>query len=172
MFYLVRHGEPDYSNNGSSIFKCHGMNFAPLTPKGIEQLKETAKDKRLHDADIIISSPYTRTMQSAAILSKELQIDMIVEPYIFEWYGDKNGDYQTDEQHAQYLREYGENNGVYPDGEDRQWESKELLRQRLLTSLEKYTHYNKAIVVCHGMLISSVYDDHSVAQGEIVEFSL
>ena len=36
----------------------------------------TAKDYRLKDCEIIVSSPYTRALQSAAIISKELSIDI------------------------------------------------------------------------------------------------
>ena len=68
MFYFIRHGETDYSNNGQKIYKGVGENFAPPTVKSIEQIKKTSTDIRLAEADIIVSSPYTRALQSAAIL--------------------------------------------------------------------------------------------------------
>ena len=57
---------------------------------GIKEIQNTSKDKRLCDAGIILSSPYTRALQTAAILSKELRIDMIVETDLHEWIANKN----------------------------------------------------------------------------------
>ena len=71
MFYFIRHGETDYSDRNTKIYKGFGVNLSPLSENGIQQIKETAKDLRLTDADIILSSPYTRALQTAAILSKE-----------------------------------------------------------------------------------------------------
>jgi len=77
MFYLIRHGESDYSEKGTKIYRGFGENLAPLTLNGIKQIKKTAQDTRLKSAQIIISSPYTRAVQTAAIISKELQIDIV-----------------------------------------------------------------------------------------------
>lgn len=172
MFYLIRHGETDYSNDGKTIYKGVGVNFAPLTPDGIAQFKQIAKDKRLADSELIISSPYTRTLQSAAILSKELQIDLLVEPDIFEWFGDKNYKMIPEEKPGSMLQDFIDHNGDYPENTDMPWENNEMLRKRLFATLEKYKSYKKVIVVCHGILIRSVFNDHWAEFGEIYEFEL
>ena len=71
-FYLVRHGEPTYKPVDVRKFIGHGRDLAPLTKNGIEGVKKTANDSRLKNCEIIVSSPYTRALQTAAILSKEL----------------------------------------------------------------------------------------------------
>ena len=171
-FYFIRHGEPDYSQGGKTIYNGIGNNFMPLTLNGINQIKKTAKDSRLSDADIIVSSPYTRALQSAAILSKELQIDLVVEPNLFEWYGNKK--YNADHEEARHLlEEFVANGGDYPDGIEMQWEDNRMMRERVFNTLNKYTQYKKVIVVCHNILIRSLKpwsENRFVECGEIVEF--
>lgn len=113
MFYLVRHGEPDYSERNEKIYRGFGANMCPLSSKGREQIIKTAKDKRLQGADIILSSPYTRTLQTAAILSKELQIDIIVETDLHEWVANKNYIYEEDEIAVKNYNEYIHHGLIY-----------------------------------------------------------
>lgn len=172
MFYFIRHGEPDYSQCGKTIYNGIGNNFMPLTANGINQIKMTAEDERLSDADIIISSPYTRALQSAAILSKELQIDLIVEPDLFEWYGNKNY-HASHEESPDVLNEFLHNSGDYPDDTEMQWEDNHTMRERVFHTLDKYTDYKKVIVVCHNILIRSLRpwsQNRFLECGEIVEF--
>lgn len=98
MFYLVRHGEVTYGHVDKRNFIGHGRDLAPLTEKGIMQLKETAKDHRLKDCEIIVSSPYTRALQSAAIISKELSIDIDVDVDLHEWLPDSTFMFKTSEE--------------------------------------------------------------------------
>lgn len=60
LFYLVRHGEADYSQMMESGFFGFGRDFAPLSKIGIEQVEKAAKEERLKTTQIIVSSPYTR----------------------------------------------------------------------------------------------------------------
>ena len=71
LFYLVRHGEADYSQLMENGFFGFGRDFAPLSKTGIEQVEKTAKDQRLKSAQIIVTSPYTRALQTAAIISSK-----------------------------------------------------------------------------------------------------
>ena len=56
MFYFIRHGQTDYSERNTKIYQGFGVNLSRLSPTGIQQIKEAARDKRLKDADIILSS--------------------------------------------------------------------------------------------------------------------
>ena len=53
MFYLVRHGEPNYTERDTKVYRNFGEHMCPLTSRGREQIKLTAQDPRLKDADII-----------------------------------------------------------------------------------------------------------------------
>ena len=94
MFYFVRHGKTDYSEHNQKIYQGYGVNLASLAEKGKKQIKQTAKDERLQDADLIISSPYTRALQSAAILSRKLNVRLEVETDLHEWLANKNYMYE------------------------------------------------------------------------------
>ena len=87
-FYFIRHGEMDFSMEGEKFYKGFAYNMITLSEVGVEQINETAKDERLLDADLIITSPFGRTMHSAAILSKQLNVDMRVETDLHEWMAD------------------------------------------------------------------------------------
>lgn len=47
MFYFVRHGKTDYSQRNTKVYQGFGVNLARLSEKGVEQIRETARDPRL-----------------------------------------------------------------------------------------------------------------------------
>lgn len=172
MFYFVRHGKTDYSERNTKIYQGFGVNLSPLSEAGIRQIKEAAKDSRLEDADIILSSPYTRALQTAAILSKELGIEIIIETDLHEWLANKNYIYDEDETAEKSYQEYEDNHGEYPNATEKIWESTPMIRERVLKVLEKYSHYRKVIIACHGMMMQAVTKKSNPSNGEIIEFEL
>ncbi len=172
VFYFVRHGKTDYSERNSKIYQGFGVNLCPLSAEGIQEIKNTSKDKRLSEASIILSSPYTRAVQTAAILSKELQIDIVIETDLHEWMADKNYIYVDEEKANKNHQEFMEFEGTYPAGCDLDWEDRNGMRKRILPVLEKYKHHQNIIVACHGMVIQALCDGYHPKNGEIVEFEL
>lgn len=171
-FYLVRHGKTDYSERNKKIYQGFGVNLSPLSVDGVKEIENTSKDKRLCEASIILSSPYTRAVQTAAILSKELQIDIIIETDLHEWMANKNYIYENDEKAEKNYREFVEFRGTYPADCGMDWEDRSSMRKRILPVLEKYKHYQKIIVACHGIFIQSLCGGYHPKNGEIVEFEL
>lgn len=169
MFYLVRHGETDYRERNTKIYQGFGVNLAPLSPEGILQIKRTAEDTRLCGADIILSSPYTRALQTASILSERLHVDITVETDLHEWLADKHYIHISEEQAALNYSEFDWYGGDYPHRIEKDWETIPMLRRRVLAVLEKYTDLHKVIVVCHGMLIQSICNGYHPRNGEIIE---
>lgn len=157
-YILVRHGEPTYEEVEKLGFKGHGFDLAPLTENGILEVKETINDKIFGNSDILISSPYTRTMQTASIIANKYNLDINVEVLLHEWIPDLTGTYHTKEEMVRNLRiarkEYGlkleEPNLSYSDD----IEPLEEVKKRGIYVLEKYSNYNKVIVVTHGMVIN------------------
>ena len=66
IFYFVRHGQMDMSMAGEKFYKGFAVNMMTLSEKGVNQILETAKDERLANAELIITSPFGRTLHSAA----------------------------------------------------------------------------------------------------------
>lgn len=73
LIYFVRHGE--------SLLNAEGIRqgpTGPLSEKGVKQVTETAKrfPKKKGKPQIIISSPYERTKETAGIIAKELNLSV------------------------------------------------------------------------------------------------
>lgn len=172
MFYFVRHGKTDYSEQNRKIYQGYGINLAPLSELGIQQIQKTSKDSRLQGADMILSSPYTRAVQTAAILSKELGAPIAVETDLHERIANKAYIYEDYETAEKAYLEYESLHGRYPDNQEKQWEDAETIKRRVLNVLKKYAKYNKVIVACHGMAIRATTGCDHPQNGEIVAFDL
>lgn len=170
IFYLIRHGKTDYSEQNQKIYQGFGVHLSPLDSEGVQEIQQTAKDKRLRGAGIILSSPYTRAVQTAAILSKDLQIAIAIETDLHEWLANKNYVYEDDEIAEAHYREFVQCHGVYPVDQVCQWEDVHTIRKRVLPVLARYRHHPKVIVACHGMLIQSLCNGYHPKNGEIVPF--
>lgn len=143
-----------------------------LSEKGINQIHETAKDKRLSDAELIIASPYGRTMHSAAILSKDLNVEMRVETDLHEWLADAvSYEFLADDAAEKAYQSLKENRGRHPEGEECSWESADQMKKRVRRVLDKYRNYDKVIVVCHGTLMQYVLGINHPENGQIEEFA-
>ena len=162
-FILVRHGKPVYDEVLSAGFTGHGIAFAPLSKEGIEEVDKTSKDLIFMDSDILISSPYTRTMQTASIISSRYNLPINVEILLHEWIPDLTNSYSTVEEFTKNIRiakdEYqkglNDPNFHYND----KIESLVHVRERALSVLSKYFNYDKVIVVTHGLLINTLFDE-------------
>lgn len=170
IFYLIRHGEPDWGINEKYKLKGHGRDLVPLTRKGIEQVYLASRDERLKKAQIIVSSPYTRALQTAAILSKELQLEITVEFDLREWQPDLTFNYDSQERLKEIAEDYEKHNGIYPPGETKVWESVSLMKERIDRVIEKYLNYDYVIMTGHGMAFRALVPLGDIAYAEIIEF--
>lgn len=169
IFYLVRHGEADYSEMLEKGFYGFGRSFAPLSEKGIRQAEATAVDERLKTAELIVSSPYTRALQTAAIISRETGLKICVEVDLHEWEPDKTNQFTTSEEAYMLAREFNLYKGVYPEGQQMRWETLEEVRKRMRRVADKYADYNKVIFVGHGMAFRTLTYIEEMKSTEIVE---
>lgn len=170
-FYFIRHGQMDTSMAGEKFYKGFSYNMMTLSEKGIQQIHETAKDKRLFSAELIIASPFGRTMHSAAILSKDLNVEMRVETDLHEWLADGvTYEFLPDEEAEKSYKSLTENKGHHPAGQACLWESAEQMKKRVMKVLDKYTKYDSVIVVCHGTLMQYVLGIEHPENGQIEEF--
>jgi len=170
-FYFIRHGQMDNSMAGKKFYKDFAYNMMTLSEKGIHQIVETSKNEILKDAQLIITSPFGRTMHSAAILSKELNLDMKVETDLHEWLADGvTYEFLPEEEALRAYRCLKENAGHHPAEEDCKWESAEQMSKRVKNVLKKYLNYDAVIVVCHGTLMQYVLGIEHPENGQIQEY--
>ncbi|MFP3017774.1 MAG: histidine phosphatase family protein [Candidatus Tisiphia sp.] len=76
IFFLIRHGETDWALNERYKLKGASRDLLCLTENGTREANEVSKDHRLKKAEIILSSPYTRALQTSAIISKNINLDI------------------------------------------------------------------------------------------------
>lgn len=172
MFYFVRHGKTDYTARNTKIYQGFGVNLSPLSETGVQQIQATARDPRLQGADLILCSPYTRALQTAAILSRELNVEIAIETDLHEWLANRNYIYEDDAVAESAYAAYEAAGGCPPSGEIPLWEDAAAIRARVLPVLRQYAHLPCVIVACHGMMIQAVTGKAHPRCGEIVPYEL
>ena len=168
---MVRHGEPDYSFFDAPRYVGFGKEFGPLSKKGIEQAELVANDKRLSGAEIIVVSPFTRALQTAFVISKKLQLDIEIQPGLHEWLPDNPYLFACGEDFAlpniDFVKYKGEKHPLYTYN----YETIQEVFDRAYQSLLPYVHFDKIIVVCHGVLMKAFkYSDKTVDYCGIITF--
>ena len=170
VFYFIRHGQMDFSQANQKMYQDRGFDLLPLSELGRQQIKAAAGDDRLKTADLIISSPFGRTLHSAAILSKELGLDIRVETDLHEWRADAvDFTWLPDEEAERRYQALTDNRGHHPDGQTPPWESAEQMKARVFAVLDRYKAHPCVIVVCHGTLMQYVLDIPHPENGQIVK---
>lgn len=150
---FVRHGEPTYEYVGALEFAGHGRSFSQLTEEGKRQAASAARDPRLAGADVLLSSPYTRALETAAILATRLQMDIQVELGLREWEPDFSYRYTTGQVSMEAYEMCAANRGTCPPDAKIRYEELESVWKRVRACLAKYTGYRKIIAVSHGVAI-------------------
>ena len=156
-FYLIRHGESrlDLAAGGNLKGAERGWSahIIPLTEKGISQIENASKSLSTEDPQIIISSPMSRALQSAAILSRILDLPLRVEFDLHEWICGWRDSMALVEETEAEMHELG---GEWPSGETRDWEPMSSVRGRVGRVLEQYQTFQRVVVVCHETVIFSL----------------
>lgn len=170
VFYFIRHGEKDFSQKNTKFYRDHGTDMLTLSELGQQQIKAAARDDRLRAADLILSSPFGRAMHSAAILSKELGLDIRVETNLHEWVPDTvDYTYLPQKEAERRYQELTDNHGHHPDGQTPPWESAEQMKARVFAVLDQYKDHRCVIAVCHGTLMQYVLDIPHPENGQIAK---
>lgn len=152
---FIRHGEPDKTEVDKRGFIGQGRDMAPLTELGIKQAEEVSANPLLKECQVIVSSPYTRALQTAAIISKNTRLDIKVEIDIHEFIPDKTFQLKGEDENKLLHNEFMKYLGEYPQGEFRKWETIAEITKRSKAVLDKYVDlgYERIIVVAHGGVI-------------------
>lgn len=152
---MIRHGEPDYDQTDSRGFVGQGRDMAPLTANGVTQAEAAAEDPRLEGVELILSSPYTRALQTAAIISRKTGIPLAVEVDLHELICDKTFRLGGAEAVSSQFRALIEAEGTCPPDAEYPWETIDEISIRTKAVLDRYLAlgYQKIAVVAHGGVI-------------------
>jgi len=78
-YYIMRHGQTIYQKENRGInYKADENPFITLTDEGIKMIEKSAGELKEKNVNLIFSSPYLRTKQTAEITAKILGIENII----------------------------------------------------------------------------------------------
>jgi broad specificity phosphatase PhoE len=145
-----------------------GRDLVPLTLEGTREVDRAAEE--LPPLALLLSSPMTRALQTAAILAARHGTPLCVEFDLHEWLPDFACTYDRVEAvtaaHEEFLRCSGE----WPPGESRSWEPRSSVAKRVRAVLNRYDRETGTVgVVCHGGVIEALMGE-SVATGCWTEY--
>ncbi len=147
--------------------------LAPLSFRGIEQAKNVAKNNIFDHAEIILTSPYPRALQTASYIAIETKLDVFVEMDLREWQPDLTFQYKSHKDASNAYKEYRLNNGLCPINEKKKWETAQQVFNRATECLKIYSSkYRKIIVVAHGELIRCLAGRDTIDYCGVIEFEL
>jgi uncharacterized phosphatase len=135
-------------------------------------MRTLSRDRlRAVGAEIIPSSPTTRALQSAALLSRALDVPISVEFDLHEWIPDLTWRYDQEAVADAAYREMMDLSGEWPAGETRNWEPLSKVRERVTAVLGRYTHLRRLIVVMGNVAIYSL-TGQDLRTGTFTEYTL
>jgi uncharacterized phosphatase len=170
-FALVRHGEADYVGllKMGPAFYANRRDFAPLTTNGERQALKAADTLQKFGATRVIASPYTRTLQTGAIIALALRLPLSVEAGLHDWLPVRDARIAVDDEVAKTKAE--EFNTYYMSGVEpaaRTWETLEEVRVRADCALAAYKAETAIIVVTHEAVIRSLTNRRDVGLGSVL----
>ncbi|MDE1351648.1 phosphoglycerate mutase family protein [Vibrio aestuarianus] len=171
---FVRHGVPDYSLSDERKMTQLEKDYAPLNRDYIHELHAVAQEIQLEKAEVIISSPYTRALQTAEIINRELGLELFVEHDLREWRADLGGGYVDLSERDRRWHEYRISLKHNMEANHIPYESWGELKNRAENVLSRYTHYSKVIVVSHFNVFESLagYQDNGIGCGSYRSLTL
>lgn len=109
LLHLIRHGES--KANASGIYQGQSFDTA-LTDKGKRQARAVGKILKLARANKIYTSPLLRTKETAEIINRQMQVELVYDERLLEinhgsWEG-KTAE-QFDEQENELLKQWRKN---------------------------------------------------------------
>lgn len=165
-FILVRNGVADYSYLNQNNMMFAKKEWAFLSEEGIEQSRLAAITPDIKDADIIISSPYPKALQTASIISEINGIPIEGEIGLHDWVSNKL--YVNARSFAKDYRKVMDDFMKNRNTTGENYEALQTVQKRALLTLRNYLIYDKVIAVTHGAVIFALTKE-KVSHGGTVE---
>jgi broad specificity phosphatase PhoE len=165
--YLVRHGEPDYEPIDSRGLPGMAADSAPLTALGKKQAEELADLLGGIRATYLVSSPFTRALQSAAIIGHRLALGVRVDYDLRDWLPDHTGLWRGVADVSAAQAELEAYDGEWPDGIQRPWEPLSRVRERARAAIARHTASTDGpvLAITHAMVIRALTGERQTAHG-------
>jgi broad specificity phosphatase PhoE len=81
---LLRHGQSEFNLAFTQTRKDPGIPDPKLTPLGHDQAAAAAEALAGHGLRRILASPYTRTLETAAVVARRLDLPIVINPIVRE----------------------------------------------------------------------------------------
>lgn len=153
---LMRHAQTDWSQVEGRRWPGAANDFAQLTPRGIEQAEQAARDLAGAEIAMVRSSPMTRALQTAAIVSARLAVPLEVWLDLREWLPEERFTW-TGENVLELYDDMIAHGGVRPEGHPYQWEPLAEVRERALAVLRDHVGAGDVVLaVTHEVTIHAL----------------
>lgn len=149
-YFVMRHGQTDH--NVRQEWNCNPRTPDPLTELGVEQVQSVAKDFE-GDFDLIITSPYSRTKESARIFleTKGLSVEVIEDARIGEWaVGEEFNGRPFNEYFA--VRNTSEDRYSFKTSDGESYIDVLIRAGEFLYDIEKKYQNKKILIMTHGAI--------------------
>jgi broad specificity phosphatase PhoE len=168
--YLLRHGTADLDLVQRRRWPGSMADLAPLTPQGIEEATAAAARLAVLGAAALVTSPFTRAMQTACIASCALGLPIQVEFDLHDWVPDDTFAWHPLTEIVTLLSDFDACRGEWPDGQRRSWEPLSAVRARaaaaLRAALGRMSNSDALIAVTHQMVIRALTGEGDVGTGQ------
>ncbi len=168
--YLLRHGEADYEPVRQRQWPGSMADLAPLSVRGLEQAAAAAAQLAEVGATKLLSSPFTRTMHTASVVSCRIGLIIQVEFDLHEWLPDDTFAWKAHAEIRAFLDDFDQAGGEWPEGERRQWEPLSSVRRRASAALRAAVagmpDNGALIAVCHEMVIRALTGEPLTRTGQ------
>ena len=162
---FVRHGEPDYRELEERSYTGFGMDLAPLSEKGRQQVQELCQNPLLQSADLLVTSAVTRALETASYVVRATCLPLRVEPLLHEWQVYESGIENFEKARTLFL----ENKGELLPNSPIQYETAVEMKARFLETMIKYRDYQTVLVVAHRMLMRQFVPNEKIDFCQVIE---
>lgn len=156
---LVRHAEPDYAAlpGHQPVYDGARRDLAPLSDRGVHQAGCLAATLTGWRPTLVLSSPYTRTLHTAALLAARLRSPLHVDLDLHDWLPIRDGtSVITPQVVRQKVAEYdhwkGAGGGLPAE---RTWETDDEMRERLMAAVRRHPDKPALVIVTHEAVIKA-----------------
>jgi broad specificity phosphatase PhoE len=163
---LLRHGRTEY--DVVDRFIGHGRDLAPLTSAGIADAERAATSLAATPVDLVVSSPMTRALQTAMIVGRRLDREVVVELDLHEWMPDSAQRWHGPTVPTEAYDALRSAGGEWPSGTTPGWEPLSAVRARAWAAIGRHDDRGDLLVVCHSVVIEALTGVAGCGHGETV----